>query len=51
MTYLADHSLLLALPALAPAALIVGVVTFVVWRDRRRAPDDDATVENEDIPT
>lgn len=33
--YLADHSVVLALPALVPAFVIVGVVLFVVARDRR----------------
>ncbi|WP_169914525.1 hypothetical protein [Rhodococcoides yunnanense] len=33
--YLADHSVVLALPALIPAFVIVAVVLFVVGRDRR----------------
>lgn len=33
--YLADHSVVLALPALIPAFVIVGVVLFVVGKDRR----------------
>lgn len=40
MTPLADHTLLLALPAFAPAVVVVGVVFFVALRDRRR-PDDE----------
>ncbi len=35
----ADHTLLLALPAFAPAVVVVGVVLFVAMRDRR-TPDD-----------
>lgn len=35
VVYLADHSVVLALPALIPAFVIVGVVLFVVARDRR----------------
>ncbi len=44
---LADHTLLLALPAFIPAVLVVGVVLFVAMRDRRR-PDDDADDEPHD---
>lgn len=38
---LADHSLLLAIPAFAPAVLVVGVVVFVAMRDRRSGDDGD----------
>jgi hypothetical protein len=38
--YLADHTLLLALPAFAPAVVVVGVVVYVAMRDRRRGADD-----------
>jgi hypothetical protein len=37
--YLADHTLLLALPAFAPAVVVVGVVVYVAVRDRRRKSD------------
>ena len=37
--YLADHTLLLALPAFLPAVVVVGVVLFVATRDRRTADD------------
>lgn len=47
--YLADHTLLLALPALAPAVVIAGVVLFVAMRDRRR-PDDPNDDESDDLP-
>ena len=42
----ADHTLLLALPAFAPAVVVVGVVVFVAMRDRRNKDaesSDDAT--------
>ncbi|MCU1699918.1 MAG: hypothetical protein JWR34_5981 [Mycobacterium sp.] len=43
MTVLADHTLLLALPAFAPAVVVVGVVVFVAMRDRRNgAGNNDA---------
>jgi hypothetical protein len=42
LTVLADHTLLLALPAFAPAVVVVGVVVFVAMRDRRTKDADDA---------
>ena len=45
MTYLADHSLLLALPAFAPAVVVAGVVAYVAIRDRRTPEDDEDTDE------
>jgi hypothetical protein len=39
---LADHTLLLALPAFAPAVVVVGVVVYVAMKDRRNAADEDA---------
>lgn len=36
MTNQADHTLLLALPAFAPAVVVVGVVVYIAVRDRRR---------------
>lgn len=45
--YLADHSVVLALPALVPAFVIVGVVLFVVVRDRR-AERNEGTVSDSD---
>jgi len=52
---LADHTLLLALPAFAPAVVVVGVVVYVAMRDRRRGagePDNDGTAssDNHDRP-
>ena len=38
---LADHSVLLAIPAFAPALVVVGVVVYVAMRDRRRGDEDD----------
>ena len=40
VTHVADHSLLLAIPAFAPAILVVGVVVFVAMRDRRTSDDE-----------
>ena len=37
--YQADHTLLLALPAFAPAVVVVGVVVYVAMRDRHRGGD------------
>ncbi|MGW5382422.1 hypothetical protein [Nocardia sp. NPDC003963] len=38
---LADHSILLAVPAFLPAFLIAGVVVVIAVRDRRSAADED----------
>jgi hypothetical protein len=46
MTYQADHTLLLALPAFAPAVVVVGVVVYVAMRDRRRGQDSDANQDD-----
>ncbi|MBI3228507.1 MAG: hypothetical protein HYZ39_25995 [Mycolicibacterium cosmeticum] len=46
MTVLADHSLLLALPAFAPAVVVAGVVAWVAMRDRRANPEEDSDSEN-----
>jgi hypothetical protein len=46
----ADHTLLLALPAFAPAVIVVAVVVFVAMRDRRDKAgesNDAAQRENE----
>jgi cytochrome c-type biogenesis protein CcmH/NrfF len=46
----ADHTLLLALPAFAPAVVVVAVVVFVAMRDRRdeaEESNDAARRENE----
>lgn len=36
ITYQADHPLLLAVPAFAPAIVVAGVVAYIAIRDRRR---------------
>ena len=37
--YAAHHQLLLAIPAFAPAIVVVGVILYVAIRDRRAARD------------
>ncbi|WP_040792542.1 hypothetical protein [Nocardia paucivorans] len=39
---LADHSVLLAVPAFLPAFVVVGVVVYIALRDRRAGPDDES---------
>ena len=51
MTVLADHTLLLALPAFAPAVVVVGVVVFVAMRDRRNSAEDKNDAETSDDAT
>ena len=46
---LADHTLLLAIPAFTPAIIVVAVVVWVAVRDRRddaESEDDGAHSEN-----
>jgi hypothetical protein len=43
---LADHSVLLAIPAFAPAIVVVGVVVYIAMRDRRRGDEDEADSEH-----
>lgn len=45
--YLADHALLLALPALIPAVIVAGVVLFIAVRDRRQGDDGSPDTEEE----
>ena len=40
ITVLAHHSLLLAIPAFAPAIVVAGVVIYVAMRDRRSGGDE-----------
>ncbi|MCV7218585.1 hypothetical protein H7J51_25325 [Mycobacterium crocinum] len=47
VTYGAHHALVLALPALTPAVILVGVVLFIAIRDRRRG-DAGADSEGDD---
>ncbi|MFC8045624.1 hypothetical protein [Nocardia sp. NPDC057353] len=44
---LADHSILLAIPAFLPAFAVVGVVVFIAVRDRRAGDDPESTEEND----
>ncbi|MFC3962055.1 hypothetical protein [Nocardia jiangsuensis] len=44
---LADHSILLAIPAFLPAFALVGVVVFIAVRDRRAGDDDTEQSEEE----
>ena len=37
--YLADHSVLLAIPAFAPAFVVAGVVIYIAVRDRRQGDE------------
>lgn len=48
--YLADHSVVLALPALIPAFVIVGVVLYVVARDRRAERQEADELSNSARP-
>jgi hypothetical protein len=48
---LADHSVLLAIPAFAPAIVVVGVVVYIAMRDRRKKSspeDEDAASSGQD---
>ena len=40
MSILADHSLLLAIPAFVPAFVVAGVVVYIAMQDRRRSDDE-----------
>lgn len=42
---LADHSLLLAIPAFLPAIALVGLVLFIAMRDRRAEKRENADTE------
>lgn len=46
--YQADHTLLLALPAFAPALVVVGVVVYIAMRDRRGGPRNDDGAPQDD---
>ena len=35
ITFLADHSLLLAIPAFLPAFVVAGVIAYIAMKDRR----------------
>ncbi|AZZ80522.1 hypothetical protein C5O27_05015 [Gordonia alkanivorans] len=40
--HLATHPLILALPAVIPAFILVGVIVAIAIHDRRRGDDEDA---------
>ena len=42
ITILADHSLLLAIPAFVPAFVVVGVVAYIAMKDRRNRDGPDS---------
>ncbi|MFD4353682.1 hypothetical protein ACFWPK_23820 [Nocardia sp. NPDC058519] len=44
---LADHSLLLAIPAFLPAVALVGLVLFIAMRDRRAEKRENASTQAE----
>jgi hypothetical protein len=46
---LADHGLLIAIPAFAPAIAVAAVVIYIAMRDRRR-PSDATHSENSEPP-
>ncbi|MGW5453857.1 hypothetical protein [Nocardia sp. NPDC003979] len=48
---LADHSLLLAIPAFLPAVALVGLVLFIAMRDRRAEKHENEGAETESART
>ena len=46
--YLADHSLITAVPALVPAAMVAGILAWIAVRDRRREDPEDLDAEEAD---
>ncbi|MEV0432591.1 hypothetical protein [Nocardia sp. NPDC050413] len=48
---LADHSLLLAIPAFLPAVALVGLVLFIAMRDRRAERRENEGAESESART
>ncbi|MGM7644910.1 hypothetical protein ACSVDM_08435 [Nocardia sp. JW2] len=48
---LADHSLLLAIPAFLPAVALVGLVLFIAMRDRRAEKRENEGAETESART
>ncbi|GFG53680.1 hypothetical protein CQY20_23460 [Mycolicibacterium agri] len=45
IVFLADHSVLLAIPAFLPAFIVAGVVVYIAMKDRRKRdrPHSEAT--------
>jgi hypothetical protein len=49
VVYLADHSVLLAIPAFVPAFLVVGLIVYLAVRDRKaEAAEAAENAENTD---
>lgn len=48
VVYLADHTLLLALPALIPAVIVAGVVIVIAVRERRRGEDSAGPADSDE---
>ncbi|MGW6427040.1 hypothetical protein ACWF82_30580 [Nocardia sp. NPDC055053] len=48
---LADHSLLLAIPAFLPAIALAGLVLFIAMRDRRAEKRENAETETQSAQT
>ncbi|WP_055475566.1 hypothetical protein [Gordonia sp. HS-NH1] len=48
--HLATHPLVLALPAVIPAFLVVGVIVTIAIIDRRRGDEDDTDSNTDDAP-
>lgn len=46
-SYLADHTLLLALPAFIPAVIVAGVVVYIAMKDRRKGPDPEPNTDED----
>ncbi|MCQ4121233.1 hypothetical protein [Rhodococcus tibetensis] len=54
VVYLADHSVLLAIPAFVPAFLVVGLIVYLAVRDRKaeaaeNAGDESSAPKEEDV--
>lgn len=49
VVYLADHTLLLALPALIPAVIVAGVVIVIAVRDRRSGDEPEQADDSEGV--
>ncbi|MFD1859211.1 hypothetical protein [Aeromicrobium camelliae] len=45
---MADHSALLALPALVPAAAVVGAILYIARKDRREEAEEQQRAERQD---
>lgn len=45
---MADHSALLALPALVPAAAVVGAILYIARKDRREEAEEQRQADGQD---